>query len=1704
MKPNSRFQRAIATFFLLIFFPTLIPQSLYAANNGPNAPEAASFEPVDATDMVSLATGDMAYVLPLLNVPSPEGGYPISLAYHGGIGYDQEASWVGLGWNLNPGSINRSVNGVPDDWNNAEIRDKEHFEAWGKSADLSVGYGRVEASLGYSWDSNGTKRGSVSIGYGFKSGNTNIGVGVGASYSNTSGWAGSITGGIQTQNGFGVGVYADTDGLMGISAGHSTNFGIPTKTGNVKTSSSTVGFSLTSNKGSVGVSLSGGGNSILNSQSGNTSSSSIGYSAGIYLYGFVIKLGYSESTYSRSKLDYDHVFGPLYYSKLSDAPAGATGSALSYPGSLPNEHNRDYYMDAYNQPIPESMQDAVAYNSVFDAQKNAFNAPAYDFYDVNAQGLAGRMSPRLLDNGLIINPGFDIEYAEEQHGMTCAYNVCGERNGIYSPLACTALSPAMEQLGTNIINRRIYSNSHYSNDPNHKFKNTFGRSDSKINFYFDYQFPSDLKVTPSTLNQFNNSNTIENYFNSVNSTITTRKENSDYIETFTNSQITSGVVTGQFLEAKGYNRSQDEGYRPDGIGGYRITTADGKTYHYSRPVYQFEQIYRHLAPKYEGNGSTAPNSYPESDGFYREIRKKEPYATHWMLTAITGPDYVKMGNNPYPDEGDYGYWVRFDYGNWSDGYVWRTPYNGYDRLNKNSAIASDEYSWGRKQLVYLDKVVTRTHTALFVKSLREDDLGKNLGEGGYPSNESDNNVNYLRQRTLKLDEIILLKNTDYNNSVQASTQVANLTTEPTNNVANWSSMSPISYKLNQQLNVIDKGDFIINPQNGKYYIYDKAQKIVKLNQSYELAKNSPNSTAATKGRLTLDGVSVLDKMGELLMPSYAFDYIGKEVNYTNGSDKDQWGYKENNPSLWTMNKITTPTGGKILLNYEEDQYYTEAFSRRMFDEDDLKFRLYIDEHGSPLVEFQQNSYYGGERIDFTKYFEKNEETYGSVHCCHSEPDTAFEHGDRDWVGVDGNLPMRAKHVDPNYVVLYLPQFTSDTFDQVTGYDFREKGGWRCYVGSGCRDDDNHSAWVFNFKLMANKVPSGQGGGIRVSKISTVDELGKSLATEYNYNDPVKNRTSGITSYAPSTKYVAYRAEVPGPRVMYEYVTLTEKGTYNDVSGKTQYQFSVLKPVLNVFDPNMRSGEHFRSTASVNTLDGPKKTYGVNVKLEDNFGTIGGLVSVSQINQYGHVISQLKNDYLDLNKLSDNTTEKPGALQESFHSIKSIYDYNKEWLSGMANLGILTWQEKCEGNENIYLNKRLAFSSTKIKYPLVQNKKIETRAGNQTITEFKNIDPKTGLYLESYTTFANGTAIKTKSIPAYVKYPEMGSKVVNPANKHMLTQNTAEYSYILDNGVWKETGVGITTWNNQWTYEDISGSLVTPTQSNEKVWRKHMTYIWNGVKDTQGIFQNFNSATDDGFNWSLGVGSQSVKWKKISEVTKYNHYSSILETKDINNNHMATKMGDDEAKIMAVGNAKYNELFYSGIENLTSNDWLEPCIRLTGAVRNMRMAHTGRYSVETTNTNTMTIDLKNGQHKSGKYKLNVWIQKDNVAKADIVCTYGTVTAGEIKQAGDWVLKTYYLDLPVAATQVKLASLDGSAVIYDDVMLRPIASGVTGYVYNQRDELSHIVGNNGLATRFEYDGAGRLVKTYVEVFDDPANMLTGGFKLTKENKLKYKNF
>ena len=72
--------------------------------------------------MVNVFSGDFVYNLPVVNIPGPNSsGYALSLSYHAGSGIADDASWVGHGWTINPGSINRSLRGFPDEYKDAPV-----------------------------------------------------------------------------------------------------------------------------------------------------------------------------------------------------------------------------------------------------------------------------------------------------------------------------------------------------------------------------------------------------------------------------------------------------------------------------------------------------------------------------------------------------------------------------------------------------------------------------------------------------------------------------------------------------------------------------------------------------------------------------------------------------------------------------------------------------------------------------------------------------------------------------------------------------------------------------------------------------------------------------------------------------------------------------------------------------------------------------------------------------------------------------------------------------------------------------------------------------------------------------------------------------------------------------------------------------------------------------------------------------------------------------------------------------------------------------------------------------------------------------------------------------------------------------------------------------------------------------------------------
>ncbi|MBL4576976.1 MAG: hypothetical protein JKX74_00810, partial [Flavobacteriales bacterium] len=95
-----------------LFYPTVST----ALPSGPSPTDFSTYN--DATDdMVDMFTGDFSYSIPLMEME----GFPVTIGYNAGITMEQDASWVGLGWSLNLGSINRRLRGIPDDFNGSDV-----------------------------------------------------------------------------------------------------------------------------------------------------------------------------------------------------------------------------------------------------------------------------------------------------------------------------------------------------------------------------------------------------------------------------------------------------------------------------------------------------------------------------------------------------------------------------------------------------------------------------------------------------------------------------------------------------------------------------------------------------------------------------------------------------------------------------------------------------------------------------------------------------------------------------------------------------------------------------------------------------------------------------------------------------------------------------------------------------------------------------------------------------------------------------------------------------------------------------------------------------------------------------------------------------------------------------------------------------------------------------------------------------------------------------------------------------------------------------------------------------------------------------------------------------------------------------------------------------------------------------------------------
>ncbi|RZS92322.1 YD repeat-containing protein [Aquimarina brevivitae] len=1276
--------RAIAMFFVLTFLNTLVPYNqLWANNNGPNAPEAAAFEPVDATDMVNLSTGDLTYTMPLVNIPGSNGGYPLALAYHAGISTDQESSWVGLGWSLNPGAINRSVNRLPDDWK--EVNTFDYYWNEGETyrqhtINVTIPLKGVTIGLGASWGNLRGFGGSISAGVG----NINVTIGtdgVGISYGKGPFSIGTNLNPMEDSFSLNAGLRSNINGFnSSIGLSYNNKSGLAGY-GNLSYSGSKGGLNY---YGSVGLTTQG----TFSYSLGASISTKIGnskYSIGSGFKSFTSSVKNDDLTIDQSGYTIPLIVASYTYEKVrvyldESKNQVSTGSLYKPSANLDNlissycqnyaelqawndvenycrltpctEQDRQdlypvYVTSNYNRCIENPEENGFEYYRKldnFEDNVNHITATEYDNYAVTGQGIYGNMTPHLMGN---------------------------------SNLAPYDSSDIIES------ELRYYS----LNDQVNRFQ--------KTEFAFRSSINHRAQINPVIFSDNLNPNSLENFIVNPSEIVSGDEKSGKSIQYYTFDEVEANP---NLRMPDGFTKP--ESVQSTSIAGFVVTSTDGISYHYMLPVYN------HLTKVRNNHNKDNPRSkYSEST--------KPAYATHWLLTGVTGPDYFDYNSNQKVDQGDYGYWVNFDYGKWSDGMVWRNPAD----LSIEHDNSSYSYMWGIKDVYYLDKVNTNTHTALFIKDLK-------LDAKGIPVTYIDKNAGYDStmpvQKQLLLDQIVLLKNEDAATVSKQNQQT--LAAE-----SSFTFYDPISNKnhilnLNQQDNILDNYDQNIN-QN----LIDNAISVIDMDYDYSLAPNSPNTDA--NGKLALKKIYTHGEGGADIVPPYEFVY---DNNPQWSHDiHNVWGYNQDNPAAWSLSSIKLPLGSSINIQYETDEY--ESLSATDDSGDWLDIRPYF--YSSSANNLYVKAYIGSYNFQVGDVV-KMTYTLDRVRCGQSYISTVCNDGECAYIE-DANFIGLA-------TVTNVKTNTDGTREASFDADISQGYTFDSYYQQPPSSCSNYEREAASFRSFNSKTSAG----IRVSEIALTDNI-NTWKTTYTYQ-------KGDIPYEPVyDMQVRDQFFLASPIVMYPEVTVTKMNAKDEVQMTSIYKYYTHRDEGCIEDNGCtrinknKNVQNFENRLNYNSI------YAVHTDIDDFQSYAGLLKSVV------HKSSKGKRTYEELNTYKTLDKNSGFVPSESFQLYKSISSNNNStknadlWSTTVNHYPVVLEKKEVKAGSSITtelfedldpytgtaltqyvtVNQNPTLKSTVVpareKYPTMGSKKVNPQNANmldQTVASYSYIEnEQTGTY-----------------------------------------------------------------------------------------------------------------------------------------------------------------------------------------------------------------------------------------------------------------------------------------------------------------------------------------------------------------------------------------
>ena len=819
--------------FLLVLTSLLCIQPLAFVQAQQMVPEFTGLQPVDISQYVDPATGDFNFQTLLLEIPGSQGSYPILLNYRAGIGLNQPASWVGLGFNLEPGAIYRSISQVPDDYRRNKITVEEYDSGIDRRDDIpnwiqrqadeiGLASAKVSRNLNSNWHRGGASHTFKHI--------DELGIAA-YNFSNSV----SLPSALNDPIGFAVNTILlfTTFPKVGNTGFSSWDYNVIDKVDKKKI------FFLTYDKDQI--------TKIWLDKTTDQNA-----------YGFL---------YEHDKITYRAESDKGYWlpSTFDD---GSIPNIYSYNNPQVYDSNRSY--DSAN--ITSDYFQLVD-TSRFENLAPTFSAP--DAYRIASPLLSGELIPMRYDNVSLSSSNISNRYYDK-------------RIATY-----TYALPTSE---------RTQRPQFVFNDQSNRFS-FFSEAIQQEDQGLQYEIKSIPQSTKTKLLDFLPQSS------SLTEEVPTREgydgagilKQAVQVDWFTNEEINEGLAFEKgFIDytadrARGFqdvaNSATETPFPPKGIGGFTVTDKNGMRFHFALPVYEREM--KHYSEFFV---ETFETTY-ESTTTY-----SHPFAKKWLLTAITGPDFVDDGSLPgYIDNFDHGYYVKFEYGKYSSNSYWRSPEQGAIQIPDNETFQS--HTTGQEEQYFLNTIATSTHTALFVKKKRRDFLADTTNQKG---------------NLLALKEIILLSNEDYQKLQDLKG-------------GEWDLVN--KYNKNFSKNVLKHED-IYDHDAITSLVQSSALRRVVLDHNYSLCRQAPNPA---EGRLTLKGINLFGKKNTPVMNGFSFAYASNPDYYP--LSYDAWGLYKNNQEegkeahlvesptegqAWSLTRIKTPNQQRIKITYGRDLYQRVA------------------------------------------------------------------------------------------------------------------------------------------------------------------------------------------------------------------------------------------------------------------------------------------------------------------------------------------------------------------------------------------------------------------------------------------------------------------------------------------------------------------------------------------------------------------------------------------------------------------------------------------------------------------------------------------------------------------------------------------------------------------------------------------------------------